>query len=111
MSSQQQNIFHRNVFNRLLVFYSFASILTPTKCTIMCASLLRLLLNVIVPVSRLVQTIVSGFAGATADALTLRERLERKLEEYPGELMQWACIVNGMPAQEGGSSSCFDWYL
>merc|ERR1712032_1012616 len=37
------------------------------------------------------QKIVSGFAGATADAMTLRERLERKLEEYPGQLKR-ACV-------------------
>ena len=30
------------------------------------------------------QSILSGFAGATADAMTLRTRLERKIEEHPG---------------------------
>lgn len=35
--------------------------------------------------------IVAGFAGATADAFTLIERLEKKLEEYPGQLTR-ACV-------------------
>lgn len=32
-----------------------------------------------------------GFAGGTADALTLFERLELKLEEHPGQLLR-ACV-------------------
>ena len=32
--------------------------------------------------------VISGFAGATADAFTLFERLEQKLEQYPGQLMR-----------------------
>ncbi len=36
-------------------------------------------------------TILGGFAGATADAFTLFERLEAKLEQYPGQLMR-ACV-------------------
>ncbi len=36
-------------------------------------------------------TIVAGFAGATADALTLFERLEGKLEKHPGQLTR-ACV-------------------
>jgi ATP-dependent HslUV protease subunit HslV len=35
--------------------------------------------------------VIGGFAGATADAFTLFERLERKLEQYPGQLMR-ACV-------------------
>ena len=35
--------------------------------------------------------VISGFAGATADAFTLFERLETKLEEYPGQLVR-ACV-------------------
>ena len=35
--------------------------------------------------------ILAGFAGATADAFTLFERLEGKLEQYPGQLMR-ACV-------------------
>ena len=35
--------------------------------------------------------VVAGFAGATADAFTLFERLERKLEQYSGQLMR-ACV-------------------
>ncbi|HAJ02637.1 MAG TPA: hypothetical protein DCL55_05260, partial [Brevundimonas sp.] len=30
--------------------------------------------------------VVAGFAGATADAFTLLERLEAKLEQYPDQL-------------------------
>ena len=35
--------------------------------------------------------VISGFAGATADAFTLFERLEGKLEQYPGQLTR-ACV-------------------
>ncbi len=35
--------------------------------------------------------VITGFAGATADAFTLFERLEGKLEKYPGQLMR-ACV-------------------
>ncbi|WP_406855607.1 ATP-dependent protease subunit HslV [Alsobacter sp. KACC 23698] len=35
--------------------------------------------------------VIVGFAGATADAFTLFERLEAKLEQYPGQLMR-ACV-------------------
>ena len=35
--------------------------------------------------------IVAGFAGATADAFTLFERLEGKLEQHPGQLTR-ACV-------------------
>ncbi len=35
--------------------------------------------------------IIAGFAGATADAFTLFERLEAKLEKHPGQLMR-ACV-------------------
>ncbi|MGE0750662.1 MAG: ATP-dependent protease subunit HslV [Variibacter sp.] len=34
--------------------------------------------------------VIGGFAGATADAFTLFERLESKLEQYPGQLMRAA---------------------
>ena len=34
--------------------------------------------------------VIAGFAGATADAFTLLDRLERKLEQYPGQLMRAA---------------------
>src|SRR6185312_4413342 len=32
--------------------------------------------------------VIGGFAGATADAFTLFERLEGKLEQYPGQLLR-----------------------
>jgi ATP-dependent HslUV protease subunit HslV len=32
--------------------------------------------------------VIGGFAGATADAFTLFERLESKLEQYPGQLLR-----------------------
>jgi len=35
--------------------------------------------------------VVAGFAGATADAFTLLERLEAKLEQYPEQLAR-ACV-------------------
>ena len=35
--------------------------------------------------------VIAGFAGATADAFTLFERLESKLEQYPDQLMR-ACV-------------------
>ncbi len=35
--------------------------------------------------------VIGGFAGATADALTLFERLEQKLEQYPKNLAR-ACV-------------------
>jgi len=35
-------------------------------------------------------SIITGFAGATADALTLSEKLEKKLERYNGNLMRSA---------------------
>ncbi|MCB1382208.1 MAG: ATP-dependent protease subunit HslV [Notoacmeibacter sp.] len=37
------------------------------------------------------QDVICGFAGATADAFTLLERLEAKLEQYPGQLTR-ACV-------------------
>ena len=36
-------------------------------------------------------TVIAGFVGATADALTLFERLEAKLEQHPGQLPR-ACV-------------------
>ncbi len=36
-------------------------------------------------------SVIAGFAGATADAFTLFERLEAKLEQYPGQLTR-ACV-------------------
>jgi ATP-dependent HslUV protease subunit HslV len=40
--------------------------------------------------------VVAGFAGSTADCLTLIDRLERKLEEYPG-------IISCSPGPVGNS--------
>ncbi len=36
-------------------------------------------------------SVIAGFAGATADAFALFERLEGKLEQHPGQLMR-ACV-------------------
>src|SRR5690348_2562559 len=36
-------------------------------------------------------TVLAGFAGSTADAFALFERLEGKLEQYPGQLAR-ACV-------------------
>ena len=35
-------------------------------------------------------TVIGGFAGATADAFTLFERLEKKLEQFNGQLLRAA---------------------
>lgn len=35
--------------------------------------------------------VIAGFAGATADAFTLFERLEAKIEQFPGQLTR-ACV-------------------
>jgi ATP-dependent HslUV protease subunit HslV len=35
--------------------------------------------------------VIGGFAGATADAFTLFDRLEGKLDQYPGQLLR-ACV-------------------
>ncbi|MEQ9691638.1 MAG: ATP-dependent protease subunit HslV [Bauldia litoralis] len=35
--------------------------------------------------------VIAGFAGATADAFTLFERLEAKLDQYPNQLLR-ACV-------------------
>jgi ATP-dependent HslUV protease subunit HslV len=35
-------------------------------------------------------SVIAGFAGATADAFTLFERLEKKLEQYSGQLLRAA---------------------
>ena len=42
-------------------------------------------------VRKLGEGVVVGFAGATADAFTLLERLETKLERHPGQLTR-ACV-------------------
>lgn len=42
-------------------------------------------------VRKLTEGVMVGFAGSTADALTLQERLEKKLEEHPGQMMR-ACV-------------------
>ena len=62
-------------------------------------------------VRRLVKgEVIGGFAGATADAFTLFERLEGKLEQYPGQLLracrlflgrQWAKAPEHRPPPRG----------
>lgn len=37
------------------------------------------------------ESVLVGFAGSTADAFTLLERLEGKLDEYPGQLTR-SCV-------------------
>ncbi|PZO73954.1 MAG: HslU--HslV peptidase proteolytic subunit [Mesorhizobium amorphae] len=39
--------------------------------------------------------VIAGFAGATADAFTLLERLEAKLEQYPDQLTRAAVALTG----------------
>ena len=45
----------------------------------------------IVTVRKAGKVVIAGFAGATADAFTLLERLEAKLEQYPDQLTR-ACV-------------------
>ena len=42
------------------------------------------------PASARASKVIAGFAGATADAFTLFERLEKKLEQYSGQLLRAA---------------------
>lgn len=42
-------------------------------------------------IRRLNENVIAGFAGATADAFTLFEKLETKLEQYPKNLTR-ACV-------------------
>merc|ERR1719231_1720535 len=42
-------------------------------------------------VRRIGDNVLVGFAGSTADAFTLLERLEERLDEYPGQLTR-ACV-------------------
>jgi ATP-dependent HslUV protease subunit HslV len=42
-------------------------------------------------VRKLGDNILVGFAGSTADAITLSELLEKKLEQHPNQLMR-ACV-------------------
>eukprot|EP00656_Telonema_subtile_P012143 TRINITY_DN16097_c0_g1_i1.p1 TRINITY_DN16097_c0_g1~~TRINITY_DN16097_c0_g1_i1.p1 ORF type:complete len:248 (-),score=52.58 TRINITY_DN16097_c0_g1_i1:450-1193(-) len=44
-----------------------------------------------IKVRRLGKDVIAGFAGSTADAITLFERLEARIEEYPGQLLR-ACV-------------------
>ena len=44
--------------------------------------------------------VIGGFAGATADAFTLFERLESKLEQYRGQLMRAAVEVRHLRIRE-----------
>ena len=52
--------------------------------------------------------VIGGFAGATADAFTLFERLETKLEQYPGQLLRAAvelakdCLLYTSPSPRDG---------
>ena len=45
----------------------------------------------VIKVRKLGDGVISGFAGSTADAFTLFERLEQKIEEHPGQLTR-ACV-------------------
>eukprot|EP00871_Galdieria_phlegrea_P002621 jgi/Galph1/335/GphlegSOOS_G5087.1 len=42
-------------------------------------------------VRRIGDDVIAGFSGTTADALTLFERLETKMDEHPGQLLR-ACV-------------------
>ena len=45
-------------------------------------------------------SVIAGFAGATADAMTLFERLETKLEQHPGQLTR-ACVELAKDVADG----------
>ena len=48
--------------------------------------------------------VIAGFAGATADAFTLFERLEAKLERHPGQLLRAAielAKITGLSTSQG----------
>jgi len=47
--------------------------------------------------------VVAGFAGSTADAFTLLERLEKKLEANPGN---WHGDASSWPRTGGWTSIC-----
>ena len=53
--------------------------------------------------------VIGGFAGTTADALTLFERLEGKLEEYPGQLRRAAVELAKVSPNQAKSTrqACF----
>ena len=52
-------------------------------------------------------SVIGGFAGATADAFTLFERLEKKLEQHRGQLMRAAVAATGKPSRHQiGRASC-----
>eukprot|EP00658_Telonema_sp_P-2_P018731 TRINITY_DN17337_c0_g1_i3.p1 TRINITY_DN17337_c0_g1~~TRINITY_DN17337_c0_g1_i3.p1 ORF type:complete len:184 (+),score=29.05 TRINITY_DN17337_c0_g1_i3:137-688(+) len=44
-----------------------------------------------IKVRRLGKDVIAGFAGSTADAITLFERLEGRIEAFPGQLLR-ACV-------------------
>ena len=48
----------------------------------------------------------AGFAGATADAFTLFERLEAKLERHPGQLLRAA---SSSPRTGAPTATCAGW--
>ena len=50
--------------------------------------------------------VIAGFAGATADAFTLFERLESKLEQYPGRSPGPA---SNSPRIGAWTAICADW--
>ena len=50
--------------------------------------------------------VIGGFAGATADAFTLFERLESKLEQYPGQLTGQP---SNSPRTGGPTAICAGW--
>ena len=50
--------------------------------------------------------VLTGFAGATADAFTLLERLEAKLERFPSQLER-ACVE--LPRIGARTATCAGW--
>lgn len=56
--------------------------------------------------------VLAGFAGSVADALTLYEKFEEKLDRFPGNLPRAAVELartGGATACSGGSRRCWWW--
>ena len=53
------------------------------------------------------RNVIAGFAGSTADALTLFERLEAKLEKHAGNLPRAAVELANSTAARGRFPACF----
>jgi ATP-dependent protease HslVU (ClpYQ) peptidase subunit len=60
-------------------------------------------------VKRLGDTIIAGYAGGAADAIALFERLEAKLEQFPGQVCLFDIFV--FVAVEVVGATIFIWFI